>query len=243
MSPDQFGNGGSIDNERGGAHRILTEHNIFGRAADLLERSLICYSREHQVTKAVAIGTFMFDTSSQRTGIVDHLRRASRNTKDPLMENRGLWDTGNFLTFNILNHTISGERGKIIEDAQVSYLLAALSLAAWGKTKKKDATAKEVNPLPMNKVAEKAVSATDWKELSAGAREFANSRLAKHVHDIAEESMAKDTGLKTIIDRLLEAYAIMEDPDAVMEAALEIYEKIYGINLRPAFKVDSPASA
>src|SRR3989338_10962579 len=230
LSPDQSGNG--FISEAAVAYSILRSYGIDDQVADLLERSLNCCTREVQLETALAQGPFMFKTDSQRRRIEDVLKCTFSDTTDPLKENSNLWAAGDLLSFNYLNHTITEEKDRMIEDAQVSYLLAALSLAFWSRSTVRR-HARAISFVPMQEIAIRTASAGNWNELSDIAGEFAASQLAEEIYHSAKNwNFDLDLKLKKLINRLLETYIVMKNPDAVMEAALRIYRDIYGVDLR-----------
>ncbi|MDO8658261.1 MAG: hypothetical protein Q7K55_05960 [Candidatus Levybacteria bacterium] len=221
---------------------VLLGHGTVGeRLVDIFVMSLACGERIDMATRAALNReTFTIDRESRdrRKLVEEGLIKGNPDVYDPLVENNNIWALGNLIAFDYLNYTITGEREKMIEEAQVIYLLAALSLGSLERTKK-ERNARTVSAGIKTKlriIAQKTAGARKWDELSGIAQEFATSQLAEEIYDVARvwngDYFNSFNGPGRIVVKLLETYTVINNPDAVMVAARRIYKDIYGIDLR-----------
>lgn len=242
LAPDQPGGDVLMKSDKSNIVRdILRAHGIDrGRLTDIFVKSLACYERIDMAARAALNReTFTIDRESRdrRNLIEKGLVKGSPDTKDPLVENNNIWSLGNLIAFDYLNYTITGEREKMLEEAQVIYLLAALSLGSLEKTKK-EPNARTVSAgmkTQLKGIAQKTAGVRKWDELSDIAQGFSTSQLAEEIYEVAKvwngDSFDSFNGPGRVIVKLLETHTVIKNPGAVMAAARRIYEDIYGIDL------------
>lgn len=219
------------------AKEILQANGIQGRGMTMLELSLVASLRESEAQSVLQQKPRSFNTDAERSFIERRVQETNTETVNPLWTNKEVWESKNSLSFDYLQHTFTGRKDEMVKDAQVVYLMSALTLGSWGKTRGQVYT--ETVDLQieagLQDFARRTANARDWNAIVAVAREFAESPLAEKVHNVAEvwneNYFNPNSKSGTAVDDLLETYIAIKHPDAVMNAAKQIYKDAFGLDL------------
>lgn len=170
------------------AEELLQANSIQGRGMTMLGLSLVASLRESASRSVLEQKPGRFNTDEERSFIEKRVRETNTETVDPLWTNKEVWESKNFLSFDYLQHTFTGRRDEMVKDAQVVYLMSALTLGSWGKTRGQAYTETVDSQIEtgLQDFARRTANARNWNAIVAVAREFAESPLAEQVHNVAE---------------------------------------------------------
>lgn len=220
------------------AEEILKENGIVGRGMTNLMLSLAAHVRGSSAEMIKSGQPIYFRLDRKRELLIEEIKKdANIEHTDPLEANKRLWES-NFLHFDYLNNTFTGKKDEMIDDAKIINLMAALVLASWGKTKKKEygETIAEVEP-QLQEYALKTAKVSNWDELVKIAREFTADNLRKKMNEIASiwhekySIFGPDSKTGRAVDDILETDIVIEKPDEIMNSAKQVYKKIFGLDL------------
>lgn len=229
------------------AKEILQANGIQGRGMTMLGLSLVASLRESASRSVLEQKPGRFNTDAERSLIEKRVRETNTETVDPLWTNKEVWESRNFLSFDYLQHTFTGRRDEMVKDAQVVYLMSALTLGSWGKTRGQAYTETVESQIEagLQGFARRTANAKDWNAIVAVSREFAESPLAEQVHNVAEvwneDYFNPSSKSGDAIDDLLETYIVIKRPDAVMNSAKQIYKAAFGLDLDQVRPVEIPS--
>lgn len=213
----------------------------------MLELSLVSVMRELAADLVREQRPGVFNTNTERTLVERDIQAAKAEVADPLWTSREVWESRGELSFDYLDHTFTGRQDEMIKDAQVVYLLSALTLGSWGKARG-EAYVETVDShmeTQLQDLAKRTASAQNWNEIVAVADEFANSPLAKQMHHVAEvwneRYFDPNTRSGSAVDDLLETRVVVQNPGAVMDSAKQIYKAAFGLDLNQVKPVEKPS--
>lgn len=219
------------------AEEILTANGIQGRARTMLELSLVSVLTEDMARAVLEQKPRFFDNNLERSMIERDIQEANADALDPLWTNREVWEGRDLLSFDYLDHTFTGRKGEMVTEAKVVYLLSTLTFGSWGKTRGEAYTETVDSHMEaqLQDLARRTASSQNWDEIVAVADGFANSPLAEQVHRVAEVWNERyfDPRHKpgSAVDDLLETHVAIQNPDAVMGSARQIYKAAFGLDL------------